>query len=36
MEGIGMLDSAEYYYRKVYRPNMSFVSKNLFLIMSPL
>ena len=28
MEGVGQLDSAEYYYRKVYRPNMSFVSKN--------
>ncbi len=28
MEGIGLLDSAEYYYRKVYRPNMSFVSQN--------
>ncbi len=28
MEGIGQLDSAEYYYRKVYRPNMSFVDKN--------
>ncbi len=30
MEGIGKLDSAEYYYRKVYRPNMSFVDKNPF------
>jgi tetratricopeptide (TPR) repeat protein len=28
MEGIGQLDSAEYYYRKVYRPNMSFVDQN--------
>ena len=28
MEDIGQLDSAEYYYRKVYRPNMSFVSRN--------
>ena len=28
MEGLGELDSAEYYYRKVYRPNMSFVSRN--------
>jgi hypothetical protein len=25
-EGIGLLDSAEYYYRKVERPNMSYVS----------
>ncbi len=25
-ESVGQLDSAEYYYRKVYRPNMSYVS----------
>ena len=28
LEDVGQLDSAEYYYRKVYRPNMSFVSRN--------
>ena len=28
MEGIGQLDSAEHYFRKVYRPNMSFVDQN--------
>ncbi len=28
LERIGQLDSAEYYYRNVYRPNMSFVSQN--------
>lgn len=28
MEGIGQLDSAEYYYRRIYRPHMSFVSQN--------
>ena len=27
-EGINRLDSAEYYYRKIYRPSMSFVDKN--------
>ena len=27
-EGIGLLDSAEYYYRKVYRPNMTEVQKD--------
>ena len=27
-EGVNKLDSAEYYYRKVYRPNMSFVDKD--------
>ena len=27
-EGINRLDSAEYYYRKMYRPNMSYVAKN--------
>ena len=25
---VGELDSAEYYYRKIFRPNMSFVSMN--------
>ena len=28
MEGIGMLDSAEFYYRKVHRPKMSFIDRN--------
>ena len=28
LENVGQLDSAEYYYRKVYRPDMSFVSRN--------
>ena len=28
MEGIGQLDSAELYYRKVYHPNMAFASQN--------
>lgn len=27
-EGVNSLDSAEYYYRKIYRPNMHFVDKN--------
>jgi hypothetical protein len=27
-ENIGELDSAEYYYRKIYRPNMAFVSRS--------
>ena len=27
-EGINLLDSAEYYYRKVYRPNMTYTSRN--------
>ena len=27
-EGIGLLDSAEYYYRKIYRPNMTCVQKD--------
>ena len=27
-EGMGLLDSAEYYYRKVYRPNMTGVQKD--------
>ena len=27
-EGIGLLDSAEYYYRKIYRPNMAPVDKD--------
>ena len=27
-EGLGLLDSAEYYYRKVYRPNMTEVQKD--------
>ena len=27
-EGIGLLDSAEYYYRKIYRPNMGPVDKD--------
>ena len=28
MEGIGMLDSAEFYYRKVHRPKISFIDRN--------
>jgi hypothetical protein len=27
-EGIGLLDSAEYYYRKIFRPNMTYVQKD--------
>lgn len=27
-EGVGLLDSAEYYYRKIYRPNMAYVDKD--------
>ena len=27
-EGIGQLDSAEYYYRKIYRPDMSFTARD--------